>query len=309
MSPRRQVPSRLFFYAYRGLLDEVGQEHSHAAVASITPERFQIVHTFPPDTFERWELVSSAANAGKRWLFFHNLNTHKTMTGFINSDFQFVESAPPPAPPDHVRVLSRHGPYQFAAVDGSGFLLLAASLIQPAGHCRVTRAQVLPDGRFHPIHTSIIEIPIPASLIGNTSIVGLREGHAWLSGPFLPSPAPDTSTVYILMNGQIVSSRTWSPSWSGMVAHEDSLLLFDTFGKRGEICSLDAGHNLVTTAVLGPSTFPRSFYFVANAPRALLAYDYSTGWAQVRALGQGAFTPTTGANLSLSWGWQFITAC
>jgi hypothetical protein len=237
---RVRLPSRLFFYSYRPAKTNERDRQSFAAVATITLDGFNTVRSFPQDMFGQWTVV---ANAGKNWLFFHNLYSGAAATGLITGDriadgFAFVQAK------DYSVGALTPG-YTHVAVDGRGYLLLAVGLTN--GRTQIGFAQVLDDGTFVHYWASEIDIPAPDSLRGGASLVGLSSAHAWLSSK------RGVSTVFLvdIKHGKVLSSRKWRPEWDGMVFHLGALLLYNTFGQRFEICAVDENQQLVTTATLG----------------------------------------------------------
>src|SRR5205823_7961795 len=129
-------------------------------------------------------------------------------------------------------------------------------------------ASILSDGTFAQWFTNKLDIPLPDLTWGGSALVGLKEGHAWLTG----------KTVYIINNGYPANSRTWDHEWQGMLFNNSWLLLYswDDFIKRVEICIVKQS-SLVTINKLPTSTptlhkddYYDSWDFIASAPRALL---------------------------------------
>jgi hypothetical protein len=208
------LPSRLFLYGLHVGPD--GHARSAAAIGLLDSSGFDIVHIYRPGTFPIWSGVYSATRGGIRWLLFLN-HDGRGATGTIDGNFGFLPAkAYPPPPRPNTRARSRKLPdWTSVAVDGTGELLLAASLA--AGGTRVGYGQVDPDGTLTIVSQAEVALAHPVRLLG------LPNAHAWLT---TTAGAQPTSTVTLLRRGVVVGSRTWNESWTGLAAHRDLLVVY-----------------------------------------------------------------------------------
>ena len=295
--PPPRLPSRLFLYGLH--IGPDGHPRSAAAIGLLDSTGFDIVHVYQPGKFAIWSGVYSATRGGIRWLLFLN-HDGRAATGTIDRDFGFVQAKAYPVPgppPAHTRARKKATDWTHVAVDGSGELLLTASL---AGDRTTTGfGQVDPDGTFIVSSKSQVALARPERLLG------LPNAHAWLT---TTTGAQPTSTVSLLHRGAIVGSRTWNESWTGMAVHGDLLAVYrgvqqfpipsgtQTTPPHYEVCRVGVDHQITTIWNYGdfPGTIDNTIGADIDTSAATLFYQFAIGSnvAEVRSLTERGFVRT-----------------
>jgi len=293
--PPPRLPSRLFLYGLHVGPD--GNPRSAAAIGLLDSTGFDIVHVYPPGKFAIWSGVYSATRGGTRWLLFLN-HDGRGATGTVDHNFEFVQAKTyPPPPRPHTRARKKLTDWTNAAVDGSGELLLTASLA--SGGTEVGVGQVDSDGTFTVGSKAAVPLARPERLLG------LPNAHAWLT---TTSGAQPTSTVSLLHGGAVVGSRTWNEHWTGMAVHGDLLAVYrgviqfpiptgtQTTPPHYEVCRVGADHQITT--IWNYEDFPAAIDNATGSDidtsAATLFYQFGIGSnvAEVRSLTQHGFART-----------------
>ncbi|MFE6052513.1 hypothetical protein ACFQ6N_17305 [Kitasatospora sp. NPDC056446] len=298
---RFRPSSKVFFYS--GWSDE---SSTYAMVATIdrlpSEERVLTIRKeFRPDSFSRWDVVTSAVSLGKAWLVFYNAGTGEVATGQIDDRYDFIEGR-------------EYGPgtlpvgYARAAADSDGNLLFAGShpnSIPNAPESRITRAQLI-DEQLLVLWSSEVEIPPPDDL------VGLSDGFAWLRESDSESPGGFDTTVYVLgHNGTLENQRIWPTDWGGIVFHSnagvraetgrdvpDALLLSSPTGayisfQPGEICvvepDIQGRRQLVTTMEQNVAIPHGTISTAISTENGILGYNIFENMARICLLSPWTF--------------------
>lgn len=205
-----------------------------------------------------------------------------------------------------VRVYPRgsYKPWNWATVDGRGYLMLTGMLSPKVG---VGFAQVLEDGSFVEWWRTDLDIPFA------TEIVGLRDAHAW----FVNDSARNRGTVYIfdVKRGQMLSTRTFDREIDRMIVEGDRVVLFSRDRLVTEICIIDRNHQLVSVKYTeyDADFLDVSFYLgVASTPGAHLLFERypgAGGRATVRVFEPGGGLRTTHRFAQSAWPWLNVGPC
>jgi hypothetical protein len=269
-------------------------------VATIGQDHFAIETEF---TYGDYYFVTSAANGKNKWLLFHYYNIGTTI-GLIDHNFIF-----------RIRKFysadSLEFPWEYAVVDGRGYLMLVGLLPAHSPKLTVGFGQVLDDGTY--VEWWRTELPgLPFSF--GYPLIGLKSAHAW----FTDERGKGANTVYIfdIKHAQILSSRQWTAPIRGMVADGDIIYLsFDDHLRTTEICVLNSRMELVTVK---RTEFDFHDYIttvgfqnqIASTPGAHLLYaaqSFDAG-GEIRVLSRDGFKLTKQLS-NMSWLWHYSVRC